>query len=67
MYFLRRALFTIPTRLMCVRRKLADQVLEPIRKRIILVEDKLNTHKSFCSPQILLKFSEQKSASSVNF
>jgi hypothetical protein len=29
--------------------KLADQVLEPIRKRMTLVKEKWDTPKSFCS------------------
>jgi hypothetical protein len=53
---------TIPARSICAMKKLADQVLERIRKRATFVEDKLDARKLFCSPHFLLKFSAQKFA-----
>jgi hypothetical protein len=51
----------------CRSEWLADQVLERIRERMTSVKDELKRGESIRYPRFLLKFSAQKSASSVNF
>jgi hypothetical protein len=65
--FPRLEFLALPATSICPMIKLADQVLEPIRKRMTCVEYELETRKRFLSSQFFFKFSEQKSARSVNF
>jgi hypothetical protein len=67
MFFLDRRPQMIPATSICGSEWLANQVLERIRKRMISVEDALEMGESFRYLRVLLKFSAQKSASSVNF
>jgi hypothetical protein len=52
---------TLPTTSIGAMAKLADQVLERIRKRMTFVEHEFEMRKSYRCPQFLRKFSEQKS------
>jgi hypothetical protein len=67
MFFLDRHPQMIPATSIRGSEWLANQVLERIRKRMISVEDALEMGESFGYLRVLLKFSGQKSASSVNF
>jgi hypothetical protein len=57
----------LPATSIGVMKKLADQVLERVRKRMTSAELELEMRKSFRCFHFLLKFIEQKSAGSVNF
>ena len=58
---------TLPVTSIGAMAKLADQVLERICKRMTFVEHELEMGEWFRYSQVLVKFSAQKSASSVNF